>query len=1169
MSNAGQAAVILVSTLVGTALGNPGAGFKFGLVVSQFLFPTQLPTQKGPRLNDLATTQAQLGMPVGITYGTIDVPGQVMAIGCVEEVTRKEHVGGKGGPEQTIVNYDYFQTIAVGLCEGIICGVRRVWENGELKYDMREQQPTEDAEAYNARIEMSNAYSLTFTLYLGDEAQEPDPDLEIIFGTGMVPGFRGLAYIVFPNRQLLTEQALRHPSWRFEVVRGVGEPSVTAPTLINDPLDSFNVTRLLVDWAHNRVFTFDQVGDETQTGIRAFDLRSMTETQQVTFEQNGIGDPIAFYDATVGIDGFIYMSVTYHNSGPAELLRIDPITLMVVNQVPESLSRNQWIAETTIRVTGLGETADLLITVSALHNSFRVRRADTLVLKDEFEDGREEGQVCPGPYIANGISTAYGISYDEVSSGTSDGIDVMRWQCAFIIGVLGDITLTVDRDPLFTIDPSDIKSDWISIREVSGLVYDAEDGGLIFCVTGAATVGVTPTERRVVKLKSPNEIHDEDDDEISFIWNVEDTAGFQLSSDSNHNLSRIVNGRYAVTNELLGTTVHINTRTGEFEDPVDWSDALPGDATFTGEAIYDGFTDCIITFVNGAGPTLICGESCGEDGITLGAIVDDVCTRCGVPLEGRDVSELIQVVDGYSVMRNMSGRDAIEPLRPIAPFDSVESGTVIKFPVRGRDITKTYVTDELSAALAGENPPPAVTTEKVQSVELPRIVRLHYKAQTRDYEPGEKLSPSRFSPEVENELDVELPVAINDSMAAQVAEVIQSDAWVSRWTHGIAVDMSQLAREPTDVVLLPVDGRLYRARIVESNDIAGGLLRRFSLVRDDDGAYVSTAVSDPPFTPVITGPVIISDSALLVLDLPPLREEDDNAGMYAVVYRTNPNWTWKGANIMRSNDSGATWNSVAASTVEGTVGTLLQVLGNADPATWDTANEIIVEMNAGSFESRDDTSLFNGANAVAVGSHGRWEIVQFRDAEFITPTTMRLTRLLRGRRGTEVNIGTSQEGDVVVLLSDGSPIRLPLQQTDINVQYGYRVTSIGLAISEDDEQDFTGAGQALEPWAPTNISGARDGGDNLTITFKRRSRLGSDLTPVGMNLPLTETPEAYEIDVYDGSTVVRTIDTAVESAAYSAADQTTDFGSPQDEIAVKIYQISTITGRGLAGEATI
>lgn len=1168
MSNAGQAVGAVVGGVIGfVASGfNPvGAywGFNIGLMAGTLIFPTQLPKQFGPRLKDIEQTTAQLGSPIGITYGTFAVPGQIIALGCVEEVERVDKVGGKGGPpEQKVVSYSYFQTVAVGLCEGVICGVQRIWENGELKYDTRDQLPDEDLETYSARIESSGQFATTFTLYIGDETQLPDPDLEAIYGEGMVHAFRGLAYIVFPDRALREDQALRHPQWRFEVVRGPGERGVTSPTLIDGPLDGFTTDRIAVDWVHNRYFTMDESGGSLENeaeGIRAFTLRDNTEFLQRTYADIGMVQNIASYQPTVGVDGFLYLCHGITNDDGI-IYKINPQTLDVEAQISMGLFDNQWDNAITTRAVLSGFTADFLLAVSLLGNVITVRSCDSLTLMGQLDDGREEARLVQGPGLGDAISIVYCLCYDEAQFGTSDPVELRYIECGVVIGLSGPVP-AVDFETRGTIPNSAFKSDWVRIAEIEGVVYDLEDGGIIFSVAGSASTGLGGIERRIVKINPET---------LEFIWNVEDALGFRPIFDDNHNLSRIANGEYVLASASAGSLLRLDTATGEVITD-DWTDLIPGNQTFTGEEIWDGVTGCLITFVQDIGPVLICDNVCGTEGITIGEIVEDICLRTGVPIDGYDVSELTKVVHGYGIMRNMSGRDAIEVLRPVGSFDSVESGMVIKFPVRGRGSTKTYLTEELGAHIGLDQGPPAVTVDKVQSVELPRLVRAHYIAHTRDYEPGEKLSPTRFSPEVENELDIEVPVALDDDQAAQVADVVQADLWAGRWKHSINVDMSQLAREPTDVVLVPIDNRLYRCRIVDIQDTIGGLLRVMTLVRDDDGSYVSTAISDPPQVSVITGPVIISVSSLIILDLPPLREQDDNAGMYAVVYRTTPTRSWGGAVVARSTDGGTTWSQLTASTVEGTVGVLESVLGVGDHTMWDTRNYLDVTVLAGEFESRDQTALFNGANAVAVGDHGRWEIVQFLSAEMIDMNTARLSGLLRGRRGTEVFIGTSEVGDHVVLLSDGSLMRAEQQTSQINQEYGYRATTIGLQVDLSSSQDFTGEGRALEPWAPTGIEGVRDISGDLSITFHRRSRLGSDLLPSGFGLPLTDTPEAYEIDIIGDSDddVLRTIDTSVESATYTAAEQTTDFGSPQASVTVKIYQMSTIVGRGLAGEATI
>ena len=101
-----------------------------------------------------------------------------------------------------------------------------------------------------------------------------------------------------------------------------------------------------------------------------------------------------------------------------------------------------------------------------------------------------------------------------------------------------------------------------------------------------------------------------------------------------------------------------------------------------------------------------------------------------------------------------------------------------------------------------------------------------------------------------------------------------------------------------------------------------------------------------------------------------------------------------------------------------------------------------------------------------------------------------------------------------------------------------------------------------------HVVGDRDGTDNLTISWVRRSRVDGDWRD-GVGIPLGEESESYQVDILDGSDVVRTIEVTSPTASYSATDQTTDFGSAQSSIDVKIYQMSAVVGRGYAAQATL
>ena len=76
----------------------------------------------------------------------------------------------------------------------------------------------------------------------------------------------------------------------------------------------------------------------------------------------------------------------------------------------------------------------------------------------------------------------------------------------------------------------------------------------------------------------------------------------------------------------------------------------------------------------------------------------------------------------------------------------------------------------------------------------------------------------------------------------------------------------------------------------------------------------------------------------------------------------------------------------------------------------------------------------------------------------------------------------------------------------------------------------------------------------------------------GLEVPLAEELEAYEVEILDGATVKRVLSTATTSAVYTAAAQTSDWGTllgTGDTLDIRIYQLSALVGRGAPKAATL
>ena len=126
----GAAGGFVIGGPAGALLG-AGAGLLAGSLFSG-------PKIEGPRLSDLSIQTSTYGAAIPRKYATDASSGNVIWLenNKLKEVVKKNKSGGKGGsssePDKT---YTYFATFHLGLCEGPIQGIRRIWCSDKLIYD--------------------------------------------------------------------------------------------------------------------------------------------------------------------------------------------------------------------------------------------------------------------------------------------------------------------------------------------------------------------------------------------------------------------------------------------------------------------------------------------------------------------------------------------------------------------------------------------------------------------------------------------------------------------------------------------------------------------------------------------------------------------------------------------------------------------------------------------------------------------------------------------------------------------------------------------------------------------------------------------------------------------------------------------------------------------------
>ncbi|WP_018184146.1 baseplate multidomain protein megatron [Kaistia granuli] len=201
-----QAAGAAIGGLFGPigAIVGGAVGAMAGYAVDQTLFGRDI---EGPRLGDLSVQRSEEGTPIPRVYGRSRLAGQVIWATHFQEV--KEEEGGKGGP--TVTTYSYFANFAVGICEGPIARIGRVWADGNL----------------------INLADVHHRIHLGREDQGADSLIEAKQGATGTPAYRGTATVVF-ERLPVGDYGNRLPQLAFEVFRPVGgvEDEIRAVVII-------------------------------------------------------------------------------------------------------------------------------------------------------------------------------------------------------------------------------------------------------------------------------------------------------------------------------------------------------------------------------------------------------------------------------------------------------------------------------------------------------------------------------------------------------------------------------------------------------------------------------------------------------------------------------------------------------------------------------------------------------------------------------------------------------------------------------------------------------------------------------------------------------------------------------------------------------------------------
>lgn len=247
------------------------------------------------------------------------------------------------------------------------------------------------------------------------------------------------------------------------------------------------------------------------------------------------------------------------------------------------------------------------------------------------------------------------------------------------------------------------------------------------------------------------------------------------------------------------------------------------------------------------------------------------------------------------------------------------------------------------------------------------------------------------------------------------------------------------------------------------------------------------------------------------------------------------------------------------------VGQLTQPLAAGPLDRWDETHAVVVRLEGGAPTSAAADVVLAGANLMAIESGVGWELVQYRQATLLGGGVWRLSGLLRGRQGTEVEMSSGAvEGAIVVLLNPSNG-RFETAISERGLSRIARIGPTGRAPGGAGftEIAFTPMRLHDRPWSPTGLKVSDEAG-GLTLTWIPRVRIGGDVWDLE---PAPVDPSRFRVQVMEGETERRVIETSGPSFLYSTAEIDADFpGGPGPDVWLAVAQYGAGFGWGV--EAT-
>ena len=358
-------------------------------------------------------------------------------------------------------------------------------------------------------------------------------------------------------------------------------------------------------------------------------------------------------------------------------------------------------------------------------------------------------------------------------------------------------------------------------------------------------------------------------------------------------------------------------------------------------------------------------------------------------------------------------------------------------------------------------------------------------------------------------------------------------------------------------VIFTNDNNNYHQELLQITKKVRGVnyLIEIEATRFQGVGYLPDTDIDNEFSPDNNTPRPYGRADAIPIECPIVDNQHTDVGIYVAI-AGNSSFV-RGA-LFYSDNNGASYNFAVGNVGKSVTGAVLGFspnFNNASPNFIDELNWIRVSMNSGGLEPVTLETFLSGKQ---LGWFSTGEIIAFKNVTIVSnnPLTFDISYTIRGVKGTEPAISKHIVGEKFVLLTNYL-VRLPLNLSDINREYLFKVVPNGLLETDiEEEASYTITLEGLKPF-PCAATREKNNND-LTIIWYRRTRLNGRWTDY-VDVPYAAGElDSYVVRVYDGATVKREWSvTSSRSVIYTEAQQIADWGSIQLAYTVRVFQNSS------------